>query len=108
MASYPSPSTPYTGMGNFQFEVKDHVIGGKMVRVSATMSDEYKHLAMTDMQARDQIREHLIKQLVDYILDKGLCEINQMSDPSTMGTTVVARMYLAPNADIKVLRTHSR
>lgn len=101
-------SSPYMGMGNFDFETKDYAIGGKMVRVSASMSDEYKHLAMTDAQAREEIREHLIKQLVEYIVSNNLCEINQMVDPSTMGTTVVARMYLAPNADIKILRTMAR
>lgn len=87
------------------FDVKDYAIGGKMVRVSASMSDEFTQMLMTDMQAREKIKEDLAIQMAKIMLENKLIEINQFSNPATMGITVVARCYLAPNDQIKILRT---
>lgn len=105
MAIFNPNNYTHMGMDNFDFKVRDYPIGGKMVRVSASMSNEYKMLAMTDMQAREQIREHLVTQLVEFILQNKLCEITQTSDPMSGGSIVYARMYLAPDDNIKILRT---
>jgi hypothetical protein len=90
------------------FDVQDYAIGGKMVRVSASMSDDFSHMLMTDQQAREKVKEDLAMQMAKIMLENKLIEINQMSNPATMGITVVARCYLAPNDQIKILRTMVR
>ena len=87
------------------FTTYDYAIGGKMVRASATMSDDYSHLLATNTNARERLKEEICLQMARYMLESGLVEINQMSNPATMGITVVARCYLAPNDQVKILRT---
>ena len=108
MAALP-PSRPWNGpVGDFDFTTQDYAIGGKMVRVSATMSEEFSMHLATDYEARERIKEDISIKMAKFMLENKLVEINQMTDPSTMGIVVVARCYLAPNDQVKILRTMAR
>ena len=91
--------------GQYDFTTKDYAIGGKMVRASATMSYDFSMQLATDQEAREKLKEDIATKMARFIIENKLIEINQMSDPMTGGITVVARCYLAPDGDIKILRT---
>ena len=86
-------------------EVTDHVIGGKMVTIKSEISDsDLQH--MNDEAWRQTIRSELAHKLATFILQAGLCEITTMQSPHSLSRTVAIRCYLAPNDQLKILRTH--
>lgn len=104
-----SPSLPWNGpVGDFDFTTRDYAIGGKMLRVSVTMSEQFSMQLMTDQQARDKIKEDIAIKMATFMLENKFIEINQINDPISMGITVVARCYLAPDDQVKILRTVAR
>jgi hypothetical protein len=86
------------------FETHDYVIGGKMVVGRAVMEDEYSELMRTDFDARDRVKQKLIQDMAQYILENNLVEFTQMKDPITFKTQIAVRAYLAPNDQVKILR----
>lgn len=86
------------------FETYDYVIGGKMVVGRAIMEDDYSELMKTDFEARGRIKQKLIQDMAQYILENNLVEFTQMKDPITYKTQIAVRAYLAPNDQVKVLR----
>ena len=86
------------------FKTYDYVIGGKMVVGKATMDASYSQMMMSDYDARLQLKQKLISDMAQYILENNLVEFTQQDDPMTMGKTVFVRAYLAPNDQVKILR----
>lgn len=87
------------------FEYQDYAIGGKMVTGTAVIPDTYLVQAKTDAEFRAHVRKTLVSKLADSIMEKGLVEINQMKDPIMGDTRLVVRAYLAPDDQVKILRT---
>jgi hypothetical protein len=79
----------------------DYAIGGKMVVAKCIISED---TLLTD-DRKDAVRTQLIHQIADYILQNKLVEFTQNRDPVSLNTAVRARCYLAPNDQIKILRT---
>lgn len=96
--------TPMSFDEPLSFQTYDYPIGGKMVVGKATLSSSYEQLMMTDYDAKQQLKDHLLKEMVDYMLQHKLCEFTQMEDPITGGKRVYVRAYLAPDEQIKILR----
>ena len=88
-------------------EYKDYAIGGKMVKVSVTVSEDVMVNRFNDENARQVLRHKLCEELASAILNQKLVEINSMKNPSDFSTTIVARAYLAPDGQVKLLRTLS-
>lgn len=86
------------------FQSYDYAIGGKMVVGKAIMEDNYAELLKTDFDARDQIKQKLIHDMAEYILENNLVEFTQMKDPISFKTQIMVRAYLAPNDQVKILR----
>lgn len=91
-------------MNDPEFHTYDYVIGGKMVVGRAVMEDEYSELMRTDYDARDRVKQKLIQDMAQYILENNLVEFTQMKDPITFKTQIAVRAYLAPNDQVKILR----
>jgi hypothetical protein len=87
----------------FQTDINtyDYAIGGKMVVAKCSVSEA---TLITD-NIKDAVRTQLIHQIADYILQNKLVEFTQSRDPISLHTIVRARCYLAPNDQIKILRT---
>jgi hypothetical protein len=82
----------------------DYAIGGKLVSVSVRVSDDVMINRFNDEQARQVMRQKLCEDLASALLAKGLVEINQQKNVD-FTTTIVARAYVAPDDQVKLLRT---
>ena len=85
------------------FTTHDYIIGGKLVVGKATMDDGYVAL-MKDADAKKHIKEKLIHDMAQYMLENNLVEFTQQNDPNTFTKTNMLRPYLAPNDQVKILR----
>lgn len=85
------------------FQTYDYTIGGKLVVGRAVLAESYQDLMMSDQEARKQVKEKLISDMAQYMLENNLVEFMQQKNVD-MTTTVVVRAYLAPNNEIKILR----
>jgi hypothetical protein len=83
----------------------DYTIGGKMVVGKVTLDPSFSELMLSDVEARKLLKERLCKDLVVYMLENNLVEFTKMEDPATLRSTVYVRAYLAPNDQVKILRT---
>lgn len=86
--------------------IQEFAIGGKLVRVFEQLSVASAHFFETDEAFRDELKRKLVQSLVEYIIENRLVECTAMHRPDTQMTQVMARMYLAPNDQIKLLRVH--
>lgn len=88
------------------FTTYDYAIGGKMVIAKAEMDDIYSQLMRSgDPDAIRQVKQSLIHQMAEFMLENGLVEFTHQDDPMTMRKRVAVRAYLAPNDQIKILRS---
>lgn len=87
------------------FTAHDYAIGGKLVVGKATFDENYSVLLNNDVEARHLIKTRLTQQLATYMLENNLVEFTQMEDPLTFRKTVVVRAYVAPNDQVKILRS---
>lgn len=85
------------------FKTYDYTIGGKLVVGRAVIDPTYEQLMLGDKEARQQVKEKLISDLAQYMLENNLVEFMQQKNVD-MTTTVVVRAYLAPDDQIKILR----
>jgi hypothetical protein len=85
------------------FKTYDYTIGGKLVVGRAVIDPIYEQLMLGDKEARQQVKEKLVTDMAQYMLENNLVEFMQQKNVD-MTTTVVVRAYLAPNNEIKILR----
>ena len=93
-----------TGINEVDFQTYDYVIGGKLVVGRVIVEDEFAQFMRTDYDARDRIKQKLIQDMAQYMLENKLVEFTQMNDPITYKTQITVRAYLAPNDQVKILR----
>lgn len=103
---YPNLNTRGQGDLNDPFafndvKVYDYPIQGKMVVAQCQISE---HKLVTD-EIKDQIRNNLIHQIADYILQNKLVEFTQIKDPTSFDTLVKARCFIAPDTNVRILRS---
>jgi hypothetical protein len=92
----------YTGEPDFT--THDYIIGGKLVVGRATLDDAYSELMRTDFDARDRVKQKLIMDMAQFILENNLVEFTQYEDPISFRKQIAVRAYLAPNEQVKILR----
>jgi len=89
-----------------RFDVYEYAIGGKMVVGRARMSYEWKTLLEDgDPNARDKLKAELIHQMAEYMLEHKLVEFTYQDDITTGDKMVACRAYLAPDSQIKIIRS---
>ena len=88
------------------FKTKDYPIGGKIVSTSLeiTFADTDRFLSDDDFKRaiKERMATHLVKQMVE----NNLIEFTKIRDGLTDAHVLHARCYLAPDAQVKILRTH--
>lgn len=93
-------------MNDLKFDTYDYAIGGKMVVGRATMSDSYKMMMEDgDGDAIKAVKSDLIQQMAKFMLENNLVEFTYQDNPMDFSRSVAVRAYLAPNDQIKILRT---
>lgn len=93
-------------VGNLEdYDIKintyDYPIEGKMLVATC----HYNDLQIMTDSVKDEIRNRLIHQIADAILQKGFAEFTQSKDPVSYATIVRARCFLAPREQVKILRS---
>ena len=87
------------------FQTHDYAIGGKMVVGRAEMDESYTMLLQDgDKDAVKYIKEKLIHDMAQFILENNLVEFTHVDDPLTFRRKIAVRAYLAPNDQVKILR----
>lgn len=92
-------------MLDVEFQSYDYAIGGKMVVGRTEMSEEFRILLEDgDFDAKKEIKNRLIHQMAEYMLEHNLVEFTYHDDPITFRRKIAIRAYLAPNDQVKILR----
>jgi hypothetical protein len=87
------------------FSAYDYAIGGKMV-VGTVIMDEMEAMKLDDtIGGKAELKERLLYQMVEYILEKNLAEFTVAEDRANGMIKYRVRAYLAPNEQVKILRT---
>lgn len=85
------------------FQTYDYTIGGKLVVGRAVIDESYQQLMMSDFEARQRVKERLVADMAQHMLENNLVEFMQQRNVD-MTTTVVVRAYIAPDSQVKILR----
>ena len=85
------------------FKTYDYTIGGKLVVGRAVIDETYEQLMMSDQEARQRVKERLVSDMAQHMLENNLVEFMQQKNID-MTTTVVVRAYIAPDSQVKILR----
>ena len=87
------------------FQTYDYAIGGKLVAGRAEMSEDYRMMVEDgDQEAVFRIKQKLVRDMAEYMLENKLVEFTYQDDPYTLRRHVLVRAYVAPNDQVKILR----
>lgn len=91
------------------FQTHDYAIGGKMVVGRAEMDEYYTQLLQDgDADAIKRVKEKLIHDMAQFILENKLVEFTHYDDPMTFRRQIAVRAYLAPNDQVRILRVANK
>lgn len=79
-------------------DIKEYAIGGKLITVQFKADDLFN-------PNPDSIKSQLVSNLSEYILRNNFVEFTKIPNPYNGSTTYIARCYLAPNDQVKILRS---
>ena len=88
------------------FKFTEHAIGGKLVTSSVKIPASSLMQVYNDIELKDTMKQTMAKNLVAYMISENLIEFTQKYDPSSQGYELHARCYIAPDSQVKILRTH--
>lgn len=92
--------------GSEHIDVVEHAIGGKLISARVYLpTDTFSRISGDDAM-RQVMREKITAALAQGMIDKKLVEINSYFDPASDSNVIVAHAYVAPNGDVKILRTY--
>lgn len=98
MAYVPNNLHQYPEWGDIG--VKEYAIGGKLLSVNVVIND----MQLT-MYPTDQIKRELVSKLAEYMLENKFVEFTKIPSIQNMNTTFNARCYVAPDSQVKILRS---
>jgi len=90
---------------DLKFDTWDTPIGGKLVRVTYLLNS-WEKAQFADDEFKQRLKEKLAMEMASFIIENRLAEFTQMHDPTGMSDIIAMRCYLAPNDQVKILRTH--
>jgi hypothetical protein len=82
---------------------KEYAIGGKLITAKYMVSDQHS----ATMNPND-IKENLMHQMIEYIIKNKLVEFTKIPDMYSGSSTYLARIYLTPDDQVKILRTYGK
>jgi hypothetical protein len=93
-------------MNDVTFTSHDYPIGGKMV-VGSYMVSELDAIDMMNnvVGGKEEIKKRLLMEMLEYMLENKLVEFTMVEDHARATRTFRVRAYLAPNDQVKILRT---
>ena len=104
----PTQKSLFDPLENMQFQtnVKDFAIGGKLI----TVSYQLNHILtqnFLDGNYREEVKKEMAEFMARYILENNLAEFTSMDDPLSQTKILNMRCYLAPNDQVKILRMYN-
>ena len=90
----------------FTFKTMDYPIGGKIVSTSLEITFADTDRFLSDDDFKRAIKERMATHLVKCMMENNLIEFTKIEDSATGSYRLHARCYLAPNDQVKILRTH--
>lgn len=90
----------------FTFKTMDYPIGGKLVIGSLDITFADIDRFLTDDGFKNAIKEKMATHLVKCMMENNLIEFTKIADSMTGSHRLHARCYLAPDDQVKILRTH--
>ena len=88
-----------------QINILDHAIGGILLQSKIELSATDEMNFQTPDDYKKAIKQKMAYELARAMLEANLIEFTQVKDPRTFGRTVYARCYLAPDEQVKIIRT---
>jgi hypothetical protein len=85
--------------------VQEFAIGGKLVSIKYEIAHIEAIANWDDEEWKEHIRQRVVTELVEKIMQEKLVEITVSDNLLTQGKNIIARCYLAPNDQVKILRT---
>lgn len=91
------------------FQTYDYAIGGKMVVGKTIITEAVKEmLDYGNPDVKKEIKSRLVYQMAEYMIENKLVEFTQYTDQISGSKHIAIRAYLAPDEQIKILRTINR
>ena len=97
---------PYAYDSQLEFTHQVTAIGGKLVRCTMEFPEQKIHSFGSEKSFRDHVKYEMSIELAKYMLSNNLVEFTYMEDRQTGNTRINVRCYLAPDDQIKFIRTH--
>lgn len=88
--------------------VEEFAIGGKMLIAQYEIDEMSVQKSWGDESWRDEVRKKLANEIANKILTDKFCEVTSHKNLLNGNTIINARCYLAPNEQVKVLRSLKR
>ena len=88
------------------FKTMDYPIGGKLLSTSVDITFADTNRFLTDDDFKNAIKQRMATHLVKCMMENNLIEFTKIEDSKTGSYRLHARCYLAPNDQVKILRTH--
>jgi hypothetical protein len=85
--------------------VQEFAIGGKLMSIKYEIAHTEAIANWDEATWKEHIRQKVVNALVEKIMQEKLVEITVSDNLLTQGKTIHARCYLAPNDQVKILRT---
>lgn len=98
--------TPIDDPFDITFNVTDIAIGGKLLQASMEIDVLDQVSFKTDDDYKRAIKHKIAADLARAMIESNLIEFTYMPQPAIGRDTIYARCYLAPNEQVKLLRTH--
>ena len=87
------------------FNFKEYAIGGKLFSVTVSLEENKFVVHQFDELWKKEMRKSLVSHMVEEMLNRNFVEITSKLDPITHQRLINARCYLAPNDQVKIIRT---
>jgi len=88
-----------------KFEIEEYAIGGKLLSITISMGEDQYLQSQNDIHWKHEMRKKLVERITEYILQRNLAEITTNLDPVSFTRQINARCYLAPDSQIKIIRS---
>lgn len=100
-----TPFDPIQTPDGFTALTEEYAIGGKMLILTMNIPAVEALQHWNDKEWRKHIRHKMATLFAEKMISENLCEINVSDDPMTQDKKIIIRCYLAPNEQVKILRT---
>lgn len=97
-----------THLPDISFDVEEFAIGGKLLVGSVVISENQYMQFQSGPQFKEFVKMELATKMAKEMIEKDLVEFTISDDNIRQSKMIRVRAYLAPNDQIKVLRTLKR